>query len=124
MEFILVWLILSVFVGVLASSYGRSGVGWFALSAALSPLLAGVGLLASGRKKADTGPTKGCPECAETVAAAARACKHCGHRFAPAETAQEIALRERNESTRLRNRRLLGFAIIAALVYIGYIGNT
>ncbi|HEY8775164.1 MAG TPA: zinc ribbon domain-containing protein [Gaiellaceae bacterium] len=28
--------------------------------------------------------TKACPECAETVKAAARVCKHRGYRFAPA----------------------------------------
>lgn len=124
MEFIVIWLVLSVFVGVLASSYGRSGVGWFALSAVLSPLLAGIGLLASGRKKADAGPVKKCPECAETVASEARTCKHCGYRFAPPETAEEAALRAHKESTRLRNRRFLGFVIIAVLVYIGYAGAT
>jgi len=26
-------------------------------------------------------PTKTCPDCAETVLAAARVCKHCGYRF-------------------------------------------
>lgn len=28
-------------------------------------------------------PTKTCPDCAETVLAAARVCKHCGYRFDP-----------------------------------------
>jgi hypothetical protein len=28
--------------------------------------------------------TKKCPDCAETVLADARVCKHCGYRFAPA----------------------------------------
>lgn len=32
-------------------------------------------------------PTMRCPECAETVLAAARVCKHCGHRFADAAPA-------------------------------------
>jgi hypothetical protein len=32
------------------------------------------------------GSTKQCPECAESVMAAARVCKHCGYRFAPAAT--------------------------------------
>lgn len=27
------------------------------------------------------GPTRRCPECAEMVRAAARVCKHCGHRL-------------------------------------------
>ena len=28
-----------------------------------------------------SGPTRECPDCAETVLAAARVCKHCGYRF-------------------------------------------
>lgn len=46
-----------------------------------------------GRAEDDTG-TKVCPECAETVQAAARVCRFCGYRFAPpvaAGTAPEVA---------------------------------
>ena len=39
MELFLVWFVLSLGVAVLADSRGRSGVGFFLLSAALSPLL-------------------------------------------------------------------------------------
>jgi ribosomal protein L37AE/L43A len=35
--------------------------------------------------------TKRCPDCAETVLAAAKVCKHCGYRFAPASTEYELA---------------------------------
>jgi hypothetical protein len=34
--------------------------------------------------KVATNATKKCPDCAETVLADARVCKHCGYRFAPA----------------------------------------
>ncbi|GJO59108.1 hypothetical protein NJB1604_52980 [Mycobacterium marinum] len=30
-------------------------------------------------------PTRQCPDCAETILAAAKVCKHCGSRFAPSE---------------------------------------
>lgn len=33
--------------------------------------------------------TKTCPDCAETVLAAARVCKHCGHRFEPEPVAEQ-----------------------------------
>jgi hypothetical protein len=33
-------------------------------------------------------PTKKCPDCAETVLADARVCKHCGYRFAPAASSE------------------------------------
>jgi hypothetical protein len=65
------------------------GVGIFA--AGIGGLLLAAGgfqLLAARRRapmvsEADT-DSKVCPECAETVKAAARVCKHCGYRFAPA----------------------------------------
>ena len=37
--------------------------------------------------QADARPTKDCPECAETILAAARVCKHCGYRFPDDATA-------------------------------------
>lgn len=40
MEIFLFWIVLAIFVGVLAARRGRSGAGWFFLSALLiSPLL-------------------------------------------------------------------------------------
>lgn len=50
MELVLIALILSGFVGWLASERGRSGIGWFFLSLLVSPILAGIGLLVVGRK--------------------------------------------------------------------------
>ena len=124
MELILIWLVLSILVAVLASSYGRSGVGWFLFSALLSPVIAGIGLLAVGRKRADAGPTKKCPDCAQHVSAEARACMHCGHRFLPPESPEEAETRESAASARLRNRRLLALLIVAGMAYIIYNGNT
>jgi hypothetical protein len=34
-------------------------------------------------------PTKKCPDCAETVLADAKVCKHCGYRFAPVENSRQ-----------------------------------
>jgi len=38
--------------------------------------------------KVATSATKKCPDCAETVLADARVCKHCGYRFAPAASSE------------------------------------
>jgi Superinfection immunity protein len=45
------------------------------------------------RAKVATNATKKCPDCAETVLADARACKHCRYRFAPSapHARQELA---------------------------------
>lgn len=83
MEYASVWLILAVIVGIAASRRGRSGLGWFALSVVISPLLAGLLMLALGRgSSASAGPTPEthvrCPDCRELVFKDARRCKHCG----------------------------------------------
>lgn len=43
---VLSWIVFSIAVGIGASARGRSGIGWFLLSIALSPLLAGFLVLA------------------------------------------------------------------------------
>lgn len=48
MEWILIWLVLAVIVGVAANTRGRSGFGWFLLAAIISPFLAGLLVLALG----------------------------------------------------------------------------
>jgi len=47
---VLCWLILAVIVGVGANTRGREGGGWFLLAVIISPLLAGLLLLALPRK--------------------------------------------------------------------------
>lgn len=82
MEIALIWLALSVLAGVVASSKGRSGFGYFMLSVVLSPL---IGLLAAalmsarGGAAADNRERIPCPQCAEMVIDAAVACPHCGY---------------------------------------------
>jgi hypothetical protein len=50
MEVIILSLVFSVVVGAVASSKGRSGFGFFLLSALLSPLVGGIVLLIMGEK--------------------------------------------------------------------------
>jgi hypothetical protein len=85
MEFGILWLILCILVGVYASSKGRSGFGYFILSAFLSPLLGIIIVLILG-PKADAledkaisaGDVRKCPFCAELIKTEALVCKHCG----------------------------------------------
>lgn len=89
------WLVLSVAVGVLANSKGRTGFGWAILAMLLSPLIAGlvVAILPKTGKAAlprdEVGNTitdkthRRCPDCREIVRRDARKCKHCGAALVP-----------------------------------------
>ena len=88
MEFVLFWLGFSLVVGVLASNRGRTGIGWFFLSLVISPLIAGLLVLASDnlktRREAPSYQTHApCPKCAEPVLREAIKCKHCGSDITP-----------------------------------------
>lgn len=89
MEIVLVWLLFSVAVGAFASGRGRSGFGWFALSALISPLL---GFLFCAIAADLKNPGHGgklpathvkCTACAEPVLREATKCKHCGSAITP-----------------------------------------
>lgn len=92
-EGIFFWLFFAILVAMLAGKRGRSGFGWFLLSAIISPLLAVLLLLvldnlsATATAKAGDAPTPQthvrCPECRELVRADARKCKHCGTALVP-----------------------------------------
>lgn len=124
MELILIGVFFALLVGVLATSLGRNGFGWFLLSLVITPILAGIILLiagkADGRQASTSGKTSRCPECAERILKEARVCKHCGHRLLPSETEAQAKFREQTEADRLLVRRIIGFSLIAIIVYIGY----
>ncbi len=110
------WIVFSVLIGALASSWGRNGLGYFAGSLVISPLLAVLVLLAQGRANADstdttTGSSSGrsvpfenqrkkCPDCAERVKLEARVCKHCGHEWTEKEVKGGLraAVEQRSET--------------------------
>jgi hypothetical protein len=85
MEVIIFWLIASIIVGVIASSRGRSGGGWFLLSLLISPLLTIVPVLALPKQmtRRQALQLRACPFCAEVIRREAKVCKHCHHEVAP-----------------------------------------
>jgi hypothetical protein len=93
MEIFVFWVLFAIIVGVAAGSRGRSGWGWFFLAVLISPLLAIILLALMPRLDqpvsvsvpVPAGATKTCPDCAETVKAEARICRHCRHDFEAAQ---------------------------------------
>ncbi len=82
------WILFAGVVATLASSRGRSAAGWFLLALVISPLIAGLFLLASRNLSSKvTAPSPAthvkCPDCAELVLKEAKVCRHCGCRLVP-----------------------------------------
>ena len=84
------WFVFSIFVGIIASAKGRSGIGWFVLAIVISPLIAVIVLLLAGENKAEmarraieSGSMRKCDQCAELVQVDAIKCKHCGSTLGP-----------------------------------------
>lgn len=87
----LLWIGFAILVGVLASRhYNRSGIGYFFVSALLSPLIGAIILLIAGHKN-----NRKCPYCKERIQQDAIICKHCGKDFTG--NLQTSALRDRND---------------------------
>ncbi|MBY5363542.1 hypothetical protein HFO97_27050 [Rhizobium leguminosarum] len=89
---VVTWLICGVITGIIASSKGRTGGGWFLIGcllgifgliliACLPSLQHQSGNSVQSQLVADYRPTKSCPDCGETVLQVANVCKHCGLRF-------------------------------------------
>ena len=89
MEFFFFWFLFSIAVGILGSSKGRSGFGWFLFSMLLSPLLglifcAVISNLKHPETVASAPETRiKCPACRELVLHDAMKCKHCGITLEP-----------------------------------------
>lgn len=93
MEIVFGWLVFAVVIGVIASSRGRSGFGWFLIALLLSPLIGLILVLVFPRLGSPINPETGlpitpethvrCPDCRELVRHDARKCKHCGTALIP-----------------------------------------
>lgn len=96
MEFFFFWVVLSILVGALAASKGRSGIGYFFLSIILSPLLGLIIALVSGSNEKqlevdefERGELKKCSFCAELIKLQAVVCRHCGRDLPKPEKQEE-----------------------------------
>jgi hypothetical protein len=90
MEWLILWLGLAVASGVIASSKGRSGLGYFILGLLL-PLIGVIIAIGVSSRVAPAPPQssaprrneKKCPACAELILREAKKCKHCGEVLSP-----------------------------------------
>lgn len=102
---LLLWIALSLVVGVLAARRGRKAVGWTILACLISPVVAGIFLMTiddrSPRARQPVMVTHiDCPGCGKRILRDARVCRHC------AGTVAEMA--DRNEAKRIAALRQLG----------------
>jgi len=84
------WLALCVLLGILATSFNRSGILFFVVALIASPLIAAVLLIALGKKSPSTkttgAPKLKCPKCNTVNDPQARYCSGCGVQIVGAKT--------------------------------------
>lgn len=98
---LVLWVALSIGVGLLAGARGRSPLNYALLALLASPLIAGVvvAILPNMRDAPSWDTHAACPMCAEFVLRQARRCKHCGHEFETTAGDDELARRYSREGS-------------------------
>ena len=127
------WLAFAIIVGAAANTRGRDGVGWFVLAVLISPVLAGLLLLALPRfdrsraKAVAQAPMKKCPYCAQMIPIEALVCHLCRREVDTPESAKVLIENEsrrqehRTETENEKARKARWELIAAILIIIGFI---
>lgn len=118
------WIAFAMIVAVAANTRGRIGIGWFILALVISPLIAGLLVIAlPDRRKSqkivtDVWNARQCPFCAEVVQREASVCKHCGRDLspAPARSWGTLLIRHRRDVAAL----IFAVILISGIVYLIY----
>jgi hypothetical protein len=123
----LFWLGLAIVVGIAADTRRRNGIGWFFLAIVISPLLAGLLLLALPRRSTMAGaPVKKCPYCAQMIPLEALVCHLCGREVDTPESVKvllenEKEREENNQKSLRKARREVIIVIMIIIIIISYI---
>ena len=124
MTYFLLWIALSVAVGMFAGQRGRGTGNWFLVSTLLSPVLGFIFLIASPNlrqtpEQADAAKRIKCPTCAELVMPEASVCKHCGAALTPdLSYATRTAAQHKEQAAQAEARTTL--KVVAAIVAVGF----
>lgn len=76
MTYVIIWVLCGFAAAMVASSKGRSGIGWFFMGLIFGPF--GILFALFAGKAGPDDNEKKCPFCAEYVKKEAVVCKHCG----------------------------------------------
>jgi hypothetical protein len=113
MEILIGWVGLAFVVAIFAAKRERSGIGWFFLALLISPLLAGLLLLALGSGTVQVR----CPACRELVRSDALKCKHCGEALGAVREVSKAETQELAAYHRENNRKVLIMVVGVAVLF-------
>ena len=134
---IILYLIVAIYVGILARQRGRGFGAWFFVSLAITPLIAAVVLLKkpdlaekdfveSVSQDLDLTHVK-CPHCAEYVLPEATQCKYCHNKLTPAPDVVQKRVQDRLEAgledlhSSQSNTIILGGAAVGAALLTWFV---
>ena len=115
---VLVWIILSVAVGMLAAKRGRSGGAWFLIAAIISPLLGFIFLLVSKDLSKDHSARVPCPQCSEKVLVTAKICPHCKSNVEHDPIFQAAVNEIKTENEEGPKNLMIGIGFVVVLIVI------